>query len=71
MPDNLRYEKGALTQQTINELEGLNHIFEHDGVTENGTYTLAQTHGVHFKNKQFITGFDKRGSYDENEGITY
>ena len=71
LPDNLRYEKGALTQQTINELEELNHIFEHDGVTENGTYTLAQTHGVHFKNKQFITGFDKRGSYDENEGITY
>ncbi|MGY8808641.1 MAG: gamma-glutamyltransferase [Fidelibacterota bacterium] len=71
LPDNLRYEKGALTQQTINELEELNHLFEHDGVTENGTYSIAQTHGVHFKNKQFITGFDKRGSYDENEGITY
>ncbi|MBT3727892.1 MAG: gamma-glutamyltransferase [Candidatus Marinimicrobia bacterium] len=71
LPDNLRYEKGALTQQTINELEELNHLFEHDGVTENGLYGIAQTHGVHFKNKQFITGFDKRGSYDENEGITY
>tara|TARA_B110000444_G_scaffold240175_1_gene255305 strand:+ start:144 stop:1934 length:1791 start_codon:yes stop_codon:yes gene_type:complete len=71
LPDNLRYEKGALTQQTINELEELNHLFEHDGVTENGLYSIAQTHGVHFKNKQFITGFDKRGSYDENEGITY
>lgn len=71
LPDNLRYEKGALTQQTINELEELNHLFEHDGVTENGLYGIAQTHGVYFKNKQFITGFDKRGSYDENEGITY
>jgi gamma-glutamyltranspeptidase/glutathione hydrolase len=71
LPDNLRYEKGALTQQTINELKELNHIFEHDGVIENGTYSIAQTHGVHFKNQQFITGFDKRGSYDENEGITY
>ncbi|MBC8227827.1 MAG: gamma-glutamyltransferase [Gammaproteobacteria bacterium] len=71
LPDNLRYEKGALTQQTINELEELNHLFEHDGVTENGLYGIAQTHGVYFKNKQFIAGFDKRGSYDENEGITY
>jgi gamma-glutamyltranspeptidase/glutathione hydrolase len=71
LPDNVRYEKNALTQQTISELEALNHIFEHNGTVENGTYTLAQTHGVHLKNNKFITGFDKRGTYDENEGITY
>jgi gamma-glutamyltranspeptidase/glutathione hydrolase len=71
LPDNLRYEKDALTQQTISELEALNHIFEHSGTVENGVYSLAQTHGVHFKDNKFITGFDKRGTYDENEGITY
>ena len=71
MPDNVRYEKDALTQQTINELEALNHIFAHNGTVENGIYTLAQIHGVHLKNNKFITGFDKRGTYDENEGITY
>jgi len=71
LPDNVRYEKDALTQQTINELEALNHIFAHNGTVENGIYTLAQIHGVHLKNNKFITGFDKRGTYDENEGITY
>lgn len=71
LPDNLRYEKDALTQQTISELEALNHIFDHSGTVENGVYSLAQTHGVHFKDNKFITGFDKRGTYDENEGITY
>ena len=71
LPDNLRYEKDALTPQTISELEALNHIFEHNGSVENGVYSLAQTHGVHFKDNKFITGFDKRGTYDENEGITY
>jgi gamma-glutamyltranspeptidase/glutathione hydrolase len=71
LPDNLRYEKDALTQQAITELEALNHIFEHNGTVESGIYSLAQTHGVHFKDNKFITGFDKRGTYDENEGITY
>ena len=71
LPDNLRYEKNSLTKETIAELEALNHIFEHDGVVERGVYGLAQTHGVQLKNNKFITGFDKRGKYDENEGITY
>jgi len=71
LPDNLRYEKNSLTKETINELEELNHIFEHDGVVERGVYGLAQTHGVQLKDNKFITGFDKRGKYDENEGITY
>ena len=71
LPDNLRYEKNSLTKKTISELEVLNHIFEHDGSVERGVYGLAQTHGVQLKNNKFITGFDKRGKYDENEGITY
>tara|TARA_B100000965_G_scaffold396617_1_gene411823 strand:+ start:107 stop:1828 length:1722 start_codon:yes stop_codon:yes gene_type:complete len=71
LPDNLRYEKNSLTKETIANLEALNHIFEHDGVVERGVYGLAQTHGVQLKNNKFITGFDKRGKYDENEGITY
>ena len=71
LPDNLRYEKNSLTKKTISELEVLNHIFEHDGAVERGVYGLAQTHGVQLKNNKFITGFDKRGKYDENEGITY
>jgi len=71
LPDILRYEKNSLTKETISELEALNHIFEHDGVVERGVYGLAQTHGVQFKDNKFITGFDKRGRYDKNEGITY
>ena len=71
LPDILRYEKNSLTKETISELEALNHIFEHEGVVERGVYGLAQTHGVQFKDNKFITGFDKRGRYDENEGITY
>jgi len=71
LPDNLRYEKNSLTKETITELEALNHIFEHDGVVEKGVYGLAQTHAVQLKDNKFITGFDKRGKYDENEGITY
>lgn len=71
LPDILRYEKNSLTKETISELEELNHIFEHDGVVERGVYGLAQTHGVQLKDNKFITGFDKRGRYDKNEGITY
>ncbi len=71
LPDNIRYEQNALSEQVIRELEALNHIFIHDGNVETGIYSLAQTHGVQFKNDEFISGFDKRGRYDKNEGITY
>jgi len=71
LPDNLRYEKNSLTKKTISELEALNHIFEHGGAVERGVYGLAQVHGVQLKDDKFITGFDKRGKHDENEGITY
>ena len=71
LPDNLRYEKNSLTKKTISELEALNHIFEHGGAVERGVYGLAQVHGVQLKDDKLITGFDKRGKHDENEGITY
>ena len=70
LPDLIFYEKGALTKETINELEKLNHSFFNYNNFPGNSY-LARTHGIQRQNGLFITGADKRGNQNGNEAITY
>ena len=70
LPDLIFYEKEALTKETIDELEKLNHsFFNYDNFP--GNSYLARTHGIQRKNGLFLTGADKRGNQNGNEAITY
>jgi len=65
LPDQIFYEKESLNEKTIEELTELNHNFK---LVE---YGIARSHGIQLKNGIFITGSDKRGSYDGSQASTY
>ena len=70
LPDLIFYEEGSLSKETINELKKLNHIF-YNNIAPGGALYLARTHGIQKKNREFITGADKRGKQNGNEALTY
>ena len=70
LPDLIFYEKGALSNETIDELKKLNHLFFNYDNFPGNSY-LARTHGIQRENGFFITGADKRGKQNGNEAITY